>query len=514
MTKRPNILFITSDQHRGDSYGFRGRKVKTPHLDRLAADGVTAENCITPALVCQPSRASILTGMLPLTHGACDNGCDLDPAYGERGFAGTLANSGYATAFIGKAHFSSKGSLTPTGTPECKHSSAEYGPDWSGPYMGFEHTELIVHGHFHRIREQMRPPSGQHFERWLFSRADDVWEQWKTDLGPDYGVKDIHNSALPVAWHSSSWVGDRTIDWLARRDKNKPFCIWASFPDPHYAFDCPAPWCYLHHPDDVDISRTHKRDLERRPWWHEATLFSKPISDDPEIIRWRTEGSRSDPLTETQLRAMTANYFGMISLIDHNVGRLLDALDAEGIADDTLVIFTSDHGDLLGDHGLYKKGPTFYEGLLNVGAIFRGPGVPAGGRIDEPVSTLDMAATFYDYAGVEKPDGIQSRSLKPLLEDKAGATRDVAYNEWHLFEYRCGVPLDLRIVRTKTHKCAFELISGAGELYDLVNDPLEMDNLYDDDSVKAVQKELEDMMRARPGTIRDPLPDPVAPGMS
>jgi arylsulfatase A-like enzyme len=514
MSKRPNILFITSDQQRGDSYGFRGRKLKTPHLDRMAANGVSAENCITPNLVCQPSRASILTGMLPLTHGVSDNGCDLDPKVGEKGFAGTLAKAGYDTAFIGKGHFSSKGAITPTGTPECKHSSVDYGPDWSGPYMGFEHTELIVHGHFHRIRPPMEPPAGQHFERWFFSREDNVLDLWNTDMGPESGVKDVFNSALPVAWHSSSWVGDRTIDWLANRNKDNPFCMWASFPDPHYCFDCPAPWSYLHHPDEVDISQSQTRDLERRPWWHEATLNSKPISDDPEIVKWRTEGSRTDPLPEHQLRAMTANYFGMISLIDHNVGRILDALDAEGIANDTLVIFTSDHGDLLGDHGLYKKGPTFYEGLLNVGAIFRGPGVPAGGVIQDPVSTLDMAATFYDFADVEKPEGIQSESLKPLIEGKTGASRDVAYNEWHLFENRCGVALDLRIVRTKTHKCAFELESGAGELYDLVNDPLEMDNLYGDDSVRSVQKELQDMMRARPGKILDPLPEPIAPGLS
>lgn len=514
MPKRPNILFITSDQQRGDSYGFRGRKVKTPHLDRLAADGISAENCITPNLVCQPSRASILTGMLPLTHGTCDNGCDLDPAIGERGFAGTLGKAGYDTAFIGKAHFSSKGSITPSGTPECKQSSVDYGPDWTGPYMGFEHTELICHGHFHRIRKPMEPPAGQHFERWFFSREENVLDLWNTDMGPESGVKDVFNSALPVAWHSSSWVGDRAIDWITSRDKEKPFVMWASFPDPHYCFDCPAPWAYLHHPDEVDISPTPTRDLKRRPWWHEATLFSKPISDDPEVVKWRTEGSRTDPLPEHQLRAMTANYFGMISLIDHNVGRLLDTIDAEGIAENTLVVFTSDHGDLLGDHGLYKKGPTFYEGLLNVGAIFRGPGVPAGGTIQDPVSTLDMAATFYDFANVEKPEEIQSQSLRPLIDGQRNASRDAAYNEWHLFENRCGVPLDLRIIRTKTHKCAFELKSGAGELYDLVNDPLEMDNLYSDASVRPVQKELEDMMRARPGKILDPLPPPVAPGLS
>ena len=514
MRKRPNILFITSDQQRGDSYGFRGRKVKTPHLDRLAADGVSAENCITPNLVCQPSRASILTGMLPLTHGTSDNGCDLNSAFGEKGFAGTLGNAGYDTAFIGKAHFSSKGSITPTGTPECKQSSADYSSDWTGPYMGFQHTELIVHGHFHRTRRPMVPPEGQHFERWFFSREENILDLWNTDMGPESGVKDVFNSALPVARHSSSWVGDRAIDWITSRDKEKPFVMWASFPDPHYCFDCPAPWAYLHHPDEVDISPTPTRDLQRRPWWHEATLFSKPISDDPEVVKWRTEGSRTEQLPEHQLRAMTANYFGMISLIDHNVGRLLDTIDAEGIAENTLVVFTSDHGDLLGDHCLYKKGPTFYEGLLNVGAIFRGPGVPAGGTIQDPVSTLDIAATFYDFANVEKPKGIQSQSLRPLIKGQNNVSRDVAYNEWHLFENRCGVPLDLRIVRTKTHKCAFELKSGAGELYDLVNDPLEMDNLYNDASVRAVQKELEDMMRARPGKILDPLPPPVAPGTS
>ena len=128
MTRRPNILLITSDQQRGDCFGFEGRKISTPHLDELARDGTRFSACITPNAVCQPARASILTGQLPLTHGAHDNGIDLDERIGESGFAGALAAAGYATAFIGKAHFSTYHTFEPTGRPECVVSSAGFGP--------------------------------------------------------------------------------------------------------------------------------------------------------------------------------------------------------------------------------------------------------------------------------------------------------------------------------------------------------------------------------------------------
>ena len=140
MKKKPNILFITSDQHRWDCFGFEHRKVQTPNLDKLASGGVRFTNCITPNAVCQPARASILTGLLPLSHGVIDNGIDLPNEMGELGFARQLANSGYETALIGKAHFTSKATFKPTGTPECQFSSANYEPDWFGPYMGFDHV--------------------------------------------------------------------------------------------------------------------------------------------------------------------------------------------------------------------------------------------------------------------------------------------------------------------------------------------------------------------------------------
>ena len=139
-----NLVFITSDQQRGDCYGFEGRKVKTPHLDAMARAGTRFSACITPNLVCQPSRASILTGLLPYTHGVSDNGIDLDPKIGGTGFAGAFSDAGYRTGYIGKAHFATSHTFKPTGTPECRNSDQD--PDWTGPYMGFEHVELMVEG--------------------------------------------------------------------------------------------------------------------------------------------------------------------------------------------------------------------------------------------------------------------------------------------------------------------------------------------------------------------------------
>jgi arylsulfatase A-like enzyme len=507
---QPNILLITSDQQRADCNGFENRHIRTPHLDRLARDGTRFTANITPNLVCQPSRASILTGLLPLTHGVWDNGVDLDPMAGERGFAGTLAQAGYQTAFLGKAHFATKATFAPTGTPECNKSQAAWGPEWSGPYMGFEHVELTVLGHLHRSRPLERPPAG-HYERWLVSCGVDEegLRLWAQETRPGSGAAQTWSSALPVAWHNSSWIADRTIACLTDRRRNgRPFCIWASFPDPHHPFDCPEPWSSMYDPRDVPLPKHRLKDLERRPWWHKAVLEGTPQLADPALLKHRAESSRVPDQTDRQLAEMTANYYGMISLVDHNVGRILGALSDLGLERDTLVVYTTDHGELLGNHGLYLKHPIPYEDLLRVTLVARGPGVAAGGVVAEPVSTLDLAPTFYEYAGVAAPQALQGRSLKRLLVGQP-ETRDVAYSEWHVHPSRCGVGLQLRTVRTRTHKCTFDLGSGAGELYDLASDPGEMDNRFDDPGCAKVRKELHDMMRARPGVVRSDLAEPI-----
>ena len=504
---RPNILFITSDQQRADCYGFAGRKVRTPHLDQLARDGTHFSACITPNLVCQPSRASILTGMLPLTHGVVDNGIDLPAGTGALGFAGTLAAAGYDTAFLGKAHFSTANTFAATGTAECRNSSESFPPSWHGPYMGFDHVELMALGHLFRHMPPTPPLQGRHYERWLFSRRDamEVFDLWKSETRPGNGAAQTWRSGLPVAWHTSTWCADRAIDYLRNHDRTKPFCAWVSLPDPHHPFDCPEPWASLHLPDEVDLPVEGRKDLEMRPWWHRASLENPPVGGDAAAQKFRSTLSRAPDQSEAQLREMTANYFGMISLIDHSVGRILSALADFGLDRDTYVVYSTDHGDLLGDHGLYLKGPTAYEGLLRVGLIVRGPAVPPDQRIDDPVSTLDLAATFAELGGGTLAPQAQSRSLMPVIAGRE--SRDVAYSEWNVHESRCGVPLELRTVRGKDWKCTIEMRSGAGEMYDLANDPHEMRNLFDDPAGAVMRRRAEDVIHSRPGPIRaDRLP--------
>ncbi len=507
MPRPPNILLITSDQHRWDCFGFEGRRIRTPWLDRMAAGGTRFSAAITPNLVCQPARASILTGMLPLTHGAYDNFVDLDARTAERGWARRLADAGYAGKFIGKGHFGEDPAATPHGAPESREQSAGFPDGWSGPYMGFDEVELMILGHWHDLLPCEKPPRGQHFERWFWSRggAGEAWALWAEDAGPPPEAAQTWFSRLPELWHSTTWVTERSLAFLDGRDPDRPFCLWVSYPDPHHPFDCPEPWSRLHGADAVDISATHARDLDRRPWWHRAALENEPQARTGRSRILRREYSRIPPQTDRQLAEMTANYFGEIAFIDHGVGRILDRLDALGLADDTLAVFTADHGELLGDHGLYLKGPTPYEGLLRVGLIARGPGVPAGRVVADPVSTVDLAATFYDYAGIECPDDIQSRSLKPLIE--GGESRDVAYSEWNLHPSRAGVELQLRTVRTGDAKLTVDLKSGAGEMYDLANDPDEMDNLFDDSGRRGLRRALTDMVRARPGPLLDAFPE-------
>jgi arylsulfatase A-like enzyme len=497
--RAPNILLITSDQQRGDCFGFEGRRVRTPHLDELARDGTRFSACITPNVVCQPSRASILTGLLPRTHGVCDNGIDLDPAVGERGFAAALAEAGFATGFIGKAHFATMHTFAPTGTPECRYSMDRYGADWFGPYMGFQHVELVTEGHNYWL--PMKPPFGQHYSRWYYAdgRGEERNAQYLTRLGPQTDAAQTWHSALPTAWHNSTWVGDRTIEFL-RANRDRPFCLWASFPDPHHPFDAPDPWSRMHQPEEVDLPPHRTLDFDRRPWWHEASMKSKPVIQE-DLRKVREEYSRIDGQSDAQLRQIIANYFGMISLIDHNVGRILIQLQQLGLAGNTIVLFTTDHGDWLGDHGLILKGPMMYEGLLRVGCILRGPGVPAGKVVADPVSTLDVPATLLDYAGVSPLLDWHSRSLRPLVESET-ATRDFAYHEWDLSASRCGVELKLRTVRTRRFKLTIEESSGAGELYDLVDDPWEMANRFDDPGLAGARRELTGMIASRPPDAR------------
>ena len=228
---------------------------------------------------------------------------------------------------------------------------------------------------------------------------------------------------------------------------------------------------------------------------------------DPKFADIRKAYSRIPEQTDEQLREIIANTYGQISFIDHQIGRIMNTLMEQGLDENTIVIYISDHGDWLGDHGLILKGPMHYEGLLNVPMIVKGPGVPAGKVVDEPVSTLDLAPTFCDYGQAEPKLTQHGSSLRPLIE--GDATREFARNEWGLLPGRVGVALELRTVRTRTHKLTVDLISGAGELYDLQSDPGEMKNLFDMDEAAEIQAILQGYVESRP---QDMLPDQTPVG--
>lgn len=247
----------------------------------------------------------------------------------------------------------------------------------------------------------------------------------------------------------------------------------------------------------MDLPEHRRRSYEVRPWWHEAVMTRDPTGN-KKGAEIRKSYSRISAQEDAQLREIIANTYGQIALVDHNVGRVLIALAEAGLADSTYVIYFTDHGDWLGDHGLILKGPMHYEGLLRV---------PAGAVRGAPVSSLDIAPTLFDYSGAAALQAPHGASLRPLIENP-DADRDFALNEWDLHPQRTGVALSLRTVRTRTHKLTVDQESGGGELYDLVGDPHETQNLFDDPAASEIRAQLMAYLETRPDDML-PLREPV-----
>ena len=473
-----NILLITTDQQRADSLGVYGNAVcETPNLDRLAAEGARFTACRCQNPYCQPSRATILTGTYPSTHGVTSVGIDLPADMINQAVSTQLTKNGFRTALFGKGHFASAFPIYPTRKVESVEGSALVDPAWTGPYAGFEHAELVLFGHNVRLAPAMGswnwcfgpPPFGLHYGRWLYRDGDKRGRERLRLMQPEAAkhswepIQTWH-SALAAEDHSSSWIADRAINWL--KEVDQPFFAWVSFCDPHHPMDPPDPWSTMYSPRDV---------VPMLPKWVDGELRSKP----PIHIAWAS-GLRGTPyewanpggahLKPEQLAVMMAAYYGMVSMIDAQVARILAILDERQLAGDTLVIFTSDHGDLLGDHKQVFKGPVHYEGLLRVPLIVRGGDFEAGSVIDEPVGLIDLAPTILGAAGLDVPQSMEGRALLD------GSRANVLTENDH----QAGFTLSLRTLTTKRHKITrYVGREGTGELYDLQEDPDEMVNLWD-----------------------------------
>lgn len=461
---RPDILLITTDQQRWDSLGINGNTVvSTPNIDGLLRGAIRYDRAHVQNVLCTPSRSTILTGQHPGTHGVWSNGVALPqdaPSVAE-----VLAEAGYATGHIGKQHFEPANTLGAYLT-----AIAASDETWTGPYRGFDHVESA--DHFHATGT---------YAAWLRDRLgtdgyrahmEELMGSWR-EPGGDTDAPQAAYSELPAELHSSAWVVDRTEAWLASLPSDRPFFGWVSFDDPHHPFNPPAAYGRRHDWRDLPLPPGRppdraaiERDLAGKPWQYGAY--------------WRGEFSRHEgstgivpaALSDDQVRELVALTYGMIELIDENVGRLLAALDASGRRRETHVVFTSDHGELLGDHGLVLKGPFHVDSLLRVALAWRAPGRDAT-VVTDPVGLVDLAPTFCRIAGVEPPAWMEGSPL-PV----ADGTRERVLT---VFDSAYRPELRLRtIARTDRVLTAYPRLEGVGELYDLHDDPHQLVNLWDD----------------------------------
>ncbi len=473
----PNVLLITADQMRRDHLGCYGNPVvRTPHLDALAGSGTRIDRAYVSNPLCMPNRSTMATGRFPRNHGCWSNGICLPET--ERTVADVLNERGYHTALLGKAHFNSYGNPADAQAPNCESRRAwdekRITADWNGPYYGFQEAVLSLgHGNWGM--------AGGHYGEYLQRSFPQLVAETKQKPSPT-GAPQCYTPIMPVEAHCSHWLGTVGCDYLRRRaDDGRPFFCWLSFPDPHHPFCPPEPYDTMHDPGDVVLPR----------------LGPEALADKPPHFREAHEGGQTwegigagdvaADVTEDQLREIIARTYGMISLIDENVGRVLEVLDRSGLAGNTVVIFTSDHGDLMGDCGLMYKGPFLLEGLIGVPMIWRVPGAGGGTAPAGLMSTVDIAPTMLRLLGADVPAWMDSAG-EPALARGEASTRDAAFVEFRSM-YR--PHLDLRSIITRdarlTHYAGLE----TGELYDLTADAPEARNLYDDASRAELRGALE-----------------------
>lgn len=479
---KPNILLITSDQQHWFTLGRDNPRIATPNLDRLANEGMQFDRAYCPSPVCSPSRASIITGQYPSTHGCWTIGVKLAedvPTVGE-----TLQQAGYATSLIGKAHFQPLRS-TPEQesweTPE-KIRDLAFWQDFHGPWYGFQHVEIgRMHGDEYLV--------GQHYALWLEERGLMNWANYFMPL-PGEEARPTRRGAweLPEDLHYTTWTTERTIAAIERDvAAGTPFFTWASFHDPHPPYVVPEPWASMYDPAEMEPGTLTPGELDVMSTMHQLTQTESPDFSPWLESGFGNHGYQSHLVDDRQLRQDMAIYFGMISFMDAGIGRILDRLDALGITDSTLVVFTTDHGHFLGHHGLTAKGAFHYEDLIRLPFVVRMPGtVPTGIRTDAIQSLVDLAPTFLAAAGETVPGIMQGVSQWPVWTGEADKARD-----WAIVENRHQpTRVHLRTYVEDQYKLTLYRGRDDGELFDLRADPEERYNRWRDPAYGAVRADL------------------------
>lgn len=438
MAKRPNVLLFCADQLRADAVGCYGNEVcRTPNLDALAAGGVLFERAYTPNPICVPARATITTGNYPHAATGIKNNSgrirDDQPKLAEH-----FAAAGYETYACGKLHYVP---YSPPGEPRLLH--------------GFQHCDLTESG---RLQWQFDPAGAlRGLEDYIDYLAEAGWPGYSRAHGA--GNNDVRPcpSPLPAEHHVDHWVADRTIARLREhldRRADRPFLIFSSFPKPHSPMDPPIEYATLYDPRQVPA-----------PVGDEALLADRnPLLESIRISH------AMDTLSPAAMRVIKAYYYALISHQDAQVGRVMEALEAAGVAGRTIVMFTSDHGDLMGDFGTYFKS-NFLEGSAHVPLLVRAPGVAGGQRRRQLAGLQDVLPTLAAMTGCPLDADVHGLDLSGVLCDNRAKLRELYYAQ-------CGdEPRQAAMVTDGRWKYCYAQAGPTEELYDLQEDPNELVNL-------------------------------------
>jgi choline-sulfatase len=443
----PNILLLLSDQHRADAMACAGDTiVRTPGLDRLAAEGVRFGNAFCTSPLCMPSRASFTTGLYAHNHGVLSNAAgNLLPVLPT--FMRALQAAGYHTAGIGKFHYFIHDGISDM--DELTEQLLAYGFDEAVETEGKEISE------FHRgpWTRYLAEHGLEETHRADFRRrrtAEPAWYAGASPLGEEH--------------HHDAYIGRLAEQWLERWDGDRPFLLWTSWVGPHLPWDAPGRFATMYDPADLPPPRPD------------------PLDGAPTVVRRYVERFRLRDAAPSDLARMRASYYGLISHVDHWVGRLLDLLDRRGLAEDTVVVYFSDHGEMLGEHGLLQKS-VFYEEAIRVPLIVRDPRRLRPGVAAAPVELVDLPATLLELAGARPYPPCEGRSLLPLLDEPSAVPagwRNAVFSELK----------GERMVRTDRYKYTHRAGETRQELFDLAADPHELRNLAGDPAHAAVEEEL------------------------
>ncbi len=469
-----NILLITTDQQHHSTLGAINPRIRTPALDRLCREGTRFTRAYCPNPVCSPSRASIITGLYPSVHGCWTIGVKLPEDVPTVGAA--LSAHGYHTALVGKAHFQPLASQPGSESLECQPTlrDLDFWRRFGGPWYGFDHIE-VARNHADESH------AGQHYAIWMEQQGLTNWRDYfqpaPGEAGAGQPSRRRHAWDLPERFHYTPWTAERSIAQIeAAQAAGRPFFVWASFHDPHPPYLVPEPWAHMYAPDEMVPGELHPGEHEHNP-----PHFGLTQDERPDFSRWResgfaNHGFHSHRHDRRRLQQDMAVYYGMISFIDQQVGRILDRLDDLGLAEETLVVFTTDHGHFLGQHGLIAKGAFHYEDMLRLPFVVRLPGrVPAGGSSDAMQSLVDLAPTFLAHAGLPVPGMMQGLDQSATWAGGAPARRSAVVENRHQ-----PTRLHLRTYITERYKLTVYRGETYGELFDLADDPGELHNRWDD----------------------------------